>query len=100
MTHPLSAQLVQWYAAHQRQLPWRKTRDPYPIWVAEIMLQQTQVETVIPYYQRWLERFPTLAQLAAAPQAAVLAHWEGLGYYARARHLHRAAQQARAGHHP
>jgi A/G-specific adenine glycosylase len=93
MPHPLSTQLVAWYAAHQRRLPWRETRDPYHIWVAEIMLQQTQVDTVIPYYQRWLKRFPTLRKLAAAPLEEVLACWEGLGYYARARHLHRAAQQ-------
>lgn len=92
MSHPLSTRLVQWYADHQRQLPWRKTRDPYHIWVAEIMLQQTQVETVIPYYERWLKRFPTLAKLAGAPLAEVLTNWEGLGYYARARNLHRAAQ--------
>ena len=92
MSHPLSTRLVEWYAEHQRGLPWRKTRDPYRIWVAEIMLQQTQVETVIPYYERWLKRFPTLARLAAAPLTEVLTNWEGLGYYARARNLHRAAQ--------
>jgi len=88
----LSTRLLPWYAAHKRDLPWRKTHDPYRIWVAEIMLQQTQVETVIPYYRRWLRRFPTVARLAAAPLDEVLAHWEGLGYYARARNLHRAAK--------
>jgi A/G-specific adenine glycosylase len=85
--------LLDWYARHQRALPWRASADPYHVWVSEIMLQQTRVETVLPYYQRWLERFPTLEALAAAPPAAVLAAWEGLGYYSRARHLHRAAQQ-------
>jgi len=84
--------LLAWYAVHQRALPWRGASDPYHIWVSEIMLQQTQVETVRPYYARWLAAFPTLAALAAAPQPAVLAVWEGLGYYSRARNLHRAAQ--------
>jgi A/G-specific adenine glycosylase len=85
--------LLKWYAQHQRALPWRGAPDPYHVWVSEIMLQQTQVETVIPYYRRWLERFPTVAALAAASQQSVLALWEGLGYYSRARNLHRAAQQ-------
>ncbi len=88
--------LLHWYAANARDLPWRKTRDPYRVWVSEIMLQQTQVETVIPYYRRWLKRFPTLKALAAAPLADVLTLWEGLGYYSRARNLHRAAQQVMA----
>ncbi|MCC7358522.1 MAG: A/G-specific adenine glycosylase [Anaerolineales bacterium] len=94
----LAAPLLAWYARHQRHLPWRGARDPYAIWVSEIMLQQTQVETVRPYYARWLAAFPTLAALAAAPPAAVLAVWEGLGYYSRARNLHRAAQQVAAEH--
>jgi A/G-specific adenine glycosylase len=81
-----------WYARHQRRLPWRGAADPYQVWVSEIMLQQTQVDTVIPYYRRWLERFPTVQALAAAPLQDVLAAWEGLGYYSRARNLHRAAQ--------
>jgi A/G-specific adenine glycosylase len=85
--------LLSWYEAQGRDLPWRKTRDPYAIWVSEIMLQQTQVKTVIPYYQRWLAAFPTVAVLAAADQQQVLKVWQGLGYYARARNLHRAAQQ-------
>jgi A/G-specific adenine glycosylase len=93
-----SGRLLAWYARHQRALPWRGSRDPYQIWVAEIMLQQTQVETVRPYYARWLRQFPTLANLAAAPLAAVLAAWEGLGYYSRARNLHRAAQVVMAEH--
>ena len=81
-----------------RSLPWRETRDPYAIWVSEIMLQQTQVKTVIPYYHRWLEAFPTISDLAQAPQDRVLKLWEGLGYYSRARNLHRAAQNLEANH--
>jgi A/G-specific adenine glycosylase len=88
----LRAALLTWYAEQGRCLPWRQTRDPYAIWVSEIMLQQTQVKTVIPYYHRWLERFPTVQDLAIAPQQDVLKLWQGLGYYARARNLHRAAQ--------
>jgi A/G-specific adenine glycosylase len=98
MANPIAEPLLAWYAQHQRALPWRSARDPYHIWVSEIMLQQTQVETVRPYYARWLAAFPTVAALAAAPQQAVLAVWEGLGYYSRARHLHRAAQQVMAEH--
>ena len=89
----LAARLLAWYAGHRRDLPWRRARDPYRIWVAEVMLQQTQVATVIPYYARFLARFPTLEALAAAPLDEVLKAWEGLGYYARARHLHAAACQ-------
>ncbi|MBF2049684.1 MAG: A/G-specific adenine glycosylase [Elainella sp. C42_A2020_010] len=85
--------LLCWYAVHGRSLPWRQTKDPYAIWVSEIMLQQTQVKTVIPYYERWLAQFPTIAALAAANQQQVLKAWQGLGYYARARNLHQAAQQ-------
>jgi A/G-specific adenine glycosylase len=84
--------LLDWYYACGRTLPWRQTRDPYAIWISEIMLQQTQVKTVIPYYERWLVQFPTIAALAAAEQQQVLKAWQGLGYYARARNLHRAAQ--------
>lgn len=84
--------LIRWYVANRRDLPWRRRRDPYAIWVAEVMLQQTRVETVIPYYERFLARFPTLLDLAAASLEEVLKAWEGLGYYARARHLHRAAR--------
>lgn len=84
--------LLAWYHQQGRDLPWRQTRDPYAIWVSEIMLQQTQVKTVIPYYHRWLQQFPTITALAAADQQTVLKVWEGLGYYARARNLHRAAQ--------
>ena len=90
---PISARLLAWYDQSARQMPWRGIRDPYAIWVSEIMLQQTRVETVIPYYTRWLERFPTLRDLAEAPEQDVLRIWEGLGYYSRARNLHRAAQE-------
>jgi A/G-specific adenine glycosylase len=85
--------LLAWYQRHQRDLPWRRTQNPYAIWVAEVMLQQTQVETVIAYYERFLAQFPTLDTLAAAPLDHVLKAWEGLGYYARARNLHRAARR-------
>ncbi|MCL6511800.1 MAG: A/G-specific adenine glycosylase [Anaerolineae bacterium] len=88
----LADRLLRWFARHRRDLPWRREpRDPYRVWLAEVMLQQTQVTTVVPYYERWLERFPTLEALAAAPLDAVLKLWEGLGYYARARNLHAAA---------
>src|SRR5690242_4837502 len=85
--------LLQWYRANRRDLPWRRRQDdPYAVWVSEIMLQQTQVATVIPYYERWMARFPTVQALAEAPLEEVLRCWAGLGYYARARNLHRAAQ--------
>ncbi len=80
-------QLLEWYAARKRDLPWRRTRDPYAIWVSEVMLQQTQVKTVLGYYERWMQRFPTVAALAAAADADVLHAWQGLGYYSRARRL-------------
>lgn len=86
------AQLLAWWDAGHTEMPWRKTRDPYAIWVAEVMLQQTQVTTVIPYYERWMERFPTPRELAAASLEDALKAWEGLGYYSRARHLHAAAR--------
>ena len=84
--------LLAWYRANHRPLPWRGTRDPYRIWVSEIMLQQTRAQAVVPYYERFLARFPTIEALAAAPEAEVLALWAGLGYYSRARNLRRAAQ--------
>lgn len=84
--------LLSWYGEWGRDLPWRRHRDPYRIWISEVMLQQTQVKTVIPYYQRWLEVFPTVEGLAGTDLEAVLKVWQGLGYYARARHLHRCAQ--------
>jgi A/G-specific adenine glycosylase len=89
----VAALLVAWYQRGHRDLPWRRTSDPYRIWVSEIMLQQTRAQAVIPYYERFLERFPTLAALAAAPEEDVLALWSGLGYYSRARNLRRAALQ-------
>jgi A/G-specific adenine glycosylase len=85
--------LLRWFAAHARDLPWRRTLDPYAIWISEIMLQQTQVKTVIPYYERWLRELPDARALAAAPPERVLKLWEGLGYYTRARNLQKAAQQ-------
>jgi A/G-specific adenine glycosylase len=85
-------QLVSWYKRHHRTLPWRTTRDPYVIWVSEILLQQTQVETVRPYFLRFIAAFPTVEALAQAPLDDVLKAWEGCGYYARARNLHRAAK--------
>lgn len=85
--------LVAWYDAHARVLPWRGIHDPYRTWVSETMLQQTRVETVLGYYERFLARFPTVEALAAAHQDDVLKLWEGLGYYSRARNLHRGAQQ-------
>ena len=84
--------LLAWYRQGHRDLPWRRTRDPYRIWISEIMLQQTRAQSVIPYYERFLERFPTVEALARAKEAAVLAVWSGLGYYERARNLRRAAQ--------
>lgn len=88
--------LLAWFARFQRDLPWRKTRDPYAIWVSETMLQQTRVAAVIPYYLRFLEQFPNLTALARAPEASLLAAWSGLGYYYRARNLQKAAQIALA----
>ncbi|MBN1149158.1 MAG: A/G-specific adenine glycosylase [Anaerolineales bacterium] len=89
-----AAILLNWYSQHCRDLPWRSSQepDPYRVWVSEIMLQQTRVETVIPYFERWMERFPSLASLAEASQQEALSMWEGLGYYSRARNLQRAAQ--------
>jgi A/G-specific adenine glycosylase len=84
--------LLTWYDRHARKLPWRGVADAYAVWVSEVMLQQTRVETVIPYFKRWMERFPDIPSLAAAGEQEVLAAWEGLGYYARARNLWRAAR--------
>jgi A/G-specific adenine glycosylase len=89
----ISSLLLVWWDADHADLPWRRTRDPYAIWVAEIMLQQTQIAAVIPYYERWMARFPTVEALADAPLDDVLKQWEGLGYYSRARNLHAAAQR-------
>lgn len=91
--------LITWQRQHGRHgLPWQGTRDPYCVWVSEIMLQQTQVSTVVPYYQRFLATFPDIASLAATDEDAVLQHWSGLGYYSRARNLHAAAQAIMARH--
>jgi len=90
--HSLATDLLAWFARHRRDLPWRQSSDPYRVWISEIMLQQTQVATVIPYFQRFVAAFPTVARLAAADEHDVLRLWEGLGYYRRARQLHRAAQ--------
>ncbi len=85
--------LLQWWQQHKRCLPWRDHRTPYRVWVAEMMLQQTQVKTVVPYFMRWMRRFPSVQTLAKANVQQVLKLWEGLGYYRRAHHLHRAAMQ-------
>ncbi len=91
--HRVARLLLEWYARGHRDLPWRRTSDPYRIWVSEIMLQQTRAQAVIPYYERFLERFPTVEALASAQEDEVLALWAGLGYYSRARNLRRAAVQ-------
>ena len=94
MTNSFATRLLTWFDQHGRKdLPWQQEVTPYRVWVSEIMLQQTQVSTVIPYYQRFMQQFPTVAQLADAPQDEVLHLWTGLGYYARARNLHKAARQ-------
>src|SRR2546427_5204364 len=92
--------LLAWFAENGRDLPWRRTRDPYAILVSEVMSQQTQVERVVPRWQRWLERWPTVGALAAAPAADVIREWQGLGYNRRALNLHRAAGQIAAGDWP
>ena len=84
--------LLAWYQQNRRDLPWRETRDPYPIWISEIMLQQTRVAAVIPRYEEFLQRFPSVQKLAAASEPSVLAQWSGLGYYRRARNLHNSAK--------
>src|SRR5205814_2704894 len=90
--------LLEWFRQFQRDLPWRKTKDPYRIWISEIMLQQTRVAAVIPYYEKFLARFSDVQSLAGAPQEEVLRLWSGLGYYSRARNLQKAAQQMVAGY--
>ncbi len=99
----ISATLVAWFQEAHRDLPWRRTRDPYALWVSEVMLQQTQVPTVVPYFERFMARFPTVESLADADLGEVLALWQGLGYYGRARNLHAAARIVRdemGGHLP
>ena len=95
---PLHESLLGWFRRVGRDLPWRATRDPYRVWVSEVMLQQTQVERVVDHYRRFLDRFPTVGDLASSPIAEVLRAWEGLGYYRRARQLHAAAQRVVAEH--
>jgi A/G-specific adenine glycosylase len=90
--------LLIWFRTHQRDLPWRASRDPYRIWIAEVMLQQTRIAAVLPFYARWLKRFPTVNSLARAPEEQLLRLWSGLGYYSRARNLHRAAKEIVARH--
>jgi A/G-specific adenine glycosylase len=98
MTPTLKKQLTTWYLANQRPLPWRRSRDPYAVWVSEVMLQQTTSQAVIPFYERFMARFPNLQTLAEGSLDDVYAQWSGLGYYSRARNLHKAAQQlARSG---
>lgn len=92
----MQEQLIEWYACRARDLPWRTTRDPYAILVSEVMAQQTQVDRVVPRWQRWLERWPTVESLAAASAADVIAEWQGLGYNRRTLNLHRAAQHVAA----
>ncbi|MBE0576663.1 MAG: A/G-specific adenine glycosylase [Desulfuromonadales bacterium] len=89
----IAPRLLAWYGREGRELPWRKTRDPYRVWLSEVMLQQTTVAAVIPYYQRFLEHFPTVGSLAAAALDDVITLWAGLGYYSRSRNLHQAARQ-------
>jgi A/G-specific adenine glycosylase len=88
-----SHELLNWYSKHKRDLPWRRSKNPYHIWISEVMLQQTRVETVIPYYHRFIEQFPTVQALAEAPEDHVLKAWEGLGYYSRARNLQSAVRE-------
>src|SRR5690349_2994837 len=89
----LRRKLLAWFQGAARELPWRQSRDPYRVWVSEIMLQQTQVVTVVVYFERFIQAFPTLAALAAADESQVLRLWEGLGYYRRARQMHAAARE-------
>lgn len=99
LTDSFAPRILAWYHQHGRKtLPWQQQKTPYKVWVSEIMLQQTQVATVIPYFERFMSRFPDVASLAAAPVDEVLHHWTGLGYYARARNLHKAAQQIVSSH--
>lgn len=103
LIHPISGLLTAWYGRHRRDLPWRRTRDPYAIWLSEVILQQTRVDQGLPYYLRFLETFPEVQNLADAPEDQVLKLWQGLGYYSRARNLHRTAQLIRdrfGGHFP
>ena len=97
-TAAIRRNLLRWYRRSHRDLPWRRTADPYAVWVSEIMLQQTRVETVVPYFERFIRQFPTIRALAKAPLEKVLRAWQGLGYYSRARNLHAAAKRVVAEH--
>ncbi|MDP7331418.1 MAG: A/G-specific adenine glycosylase, partial [Candidatus Marinimicrobia bacterium] len=88
-----SINISKWYSLNKRDLPWRKSRDPYKIWLSEVMLQQTQVETVIPYYERWLNKYPTVNSVASEKIDKLLKIWEGLGYYSRCRNFHEATKE-------
>lgn len=94
----LAENLLEWYKQHGRELPWRGEKDPYKIWVSEIMLQQTRVEAVKPYYERWMKRFPSLQELAGAEEEEVIRYWQGLGYYSRARNLLQGVREVRAAY--
>ena len=91
-------QLLSWFSEHQRDLPWRQTYDPYQVWISEIMLQQTQVKTALPYFDRWMKTLPTIQNVAAAEEDTILKLWEGLGYYSRARNIHKAAHMIMKEH--
>jgi A/G-specific adenine glycosylase len=93
MSSPIAKKLLRWYSSRQRDLPWRRRPRPYAVWVAEVMAQQTRLETMLPYYRRWMRRFPSIGALARSSEHEVLLLWEGLGYYSRARNLRRAVQQ-------
>ena len=88
----IAGKLIDWYAGHKRELPWRETRDPYCIWISEIILQQTRVAQGLDYYHRFILQFPNIRELAEAPEDEVMKCWQGLGYYSRARNLHAAAK--------
>src|ERR1700744_2499816 len=92
------AELLPWFSSHARELPWRRTRDPYAVWVSEIMLQQTQVKTVVPYWERWMRALPDIRALAEAPPEVIHKLWEGLGYYTRVRNMQSAAREILARH--
>jgi len=90
--------LLAWYHQNARDLPWRRTRDPYKIWISEVMLQQTTVQAVIPYFEKWIKLYPTVVAVAETPIEEILNTWQGLGYYQRARNIHKAAQVICATH--
>ena len=89
---PAARALLDWFETHKRPLPWRRHYTPYEIWISEVMLQQTQMERGVSYFNRWMQRFPDVRSVAVAPEEEILRYWEGLGYYRRARFLHQAAK--------